>query len=329
MLLAGEATPIATGVPVTPVPYARFADQAGVNNDCPAGYGRVTDTADPSYAGISENMRLCVRGPRPSAGAEDTRDQVVRVGSGASAFWMDRYEATVFDRTGVRAGGYASLNNNGQWASPAQVDSLPARSVRSVVPSSGVTWFQAMSLCRASGKRLMRRDEWFAAADGLADGDVVHPTNDGNTDPRHCNTAGSRIRATGTADLCQSTWGVQDMIGNLWEWTDEWYATGGVVDPTAISSDAGTRFNGRRINPNLTSDTSGGWPSEYGGDSTSNVGSVVYRGPGTPNVVGIPAAALRGGNLNSGGLAGVFALSLDSAPTDTDSSIGFRCVIPR
>jgi len=75
-----------TPVSVTPVPYARFADQAGVNNDCPAGYLRATD------ATFVEPMRLCQR--KRSDGT--VYDEVVRVGTGGAAFWIDRYEASIW-----------------------------------------------------------------------------------------------------------------------------------------------------------------------------------------------------------------------------------------
>lgn len=75
----GEVLTPDGGVRITPVPYARFADQVGVNNDCPAGYAIANDTALPVGA------TLCRRGV----------DQIVKVGQGATAFWIDRYEANV------------------------------------------------------------------------------------------------------------------------------------------------------------------------------------------------------------------------------------------
>jgi len=61
---------------VNPVPYARFADQARVNNDRPAGYARVT--GDPTVLG-GMAVILCRRGrdevddlvePRGDGGAD-------------------------------------------------------------------------------------------------------------------------------------------------------------------------------------------------------------------------------------------------------------------
>ena len=59
------------------VPYAKFADQAGTP-ECPAGYGRVVEARRPEII-------VCKKGA----------DEVVRVGTGKTAFWIDRYEASV------------------------------------------------------------------------------------------------------------------------------------------------------------------------------------------------------------------------------------------
>ena len=39
----------------------------------------------------------------------------------------------------------------------------------------------------------------------------------------------------------------------------------------------------------------------------------------------IPAASIRGGNWNNGSNAGVFALNLNNAPSNSNNNIGFRC----
>ncbi len=291
------------GAPITPVPYARFADQAGNNNDCPAGYALVSS---------SGGLALC---NRTFAGG---RDEVVKVGRGATAFWVDRYEAAVSTQTGAIVTSYAVLEDNGQWAAaPAgSRESLMAVSRPNVTPSTNVTWFQARALCRASGKRLMTRDEWFAAADGMTrvETSTTHNCNVSNT------PAGPRM--TGMGDRCASTWGAHDMVGNLWEWTDEWYA--GVGALTALPPSTGSavpNVSGRRVN-----DAADVWPPTYGGDRTWNISSVVSNT--ADNQIGIPSAAIRGGNWSAGTQAGVFSLYLGLGPSGRDAGIGFRCVSP-
>lgn len=281
-------------VNVTPVPYARFADQAGVDNDCPAGYQRVvTSSAD----GFSEDRvrRLCILGP-----TSNPTDEVVRVGSGATAFWIDRFEASVRDRAGAAAD-ISRLSANGQWYPGTLAPPLLARSVRGVSPAIYVTWFQAQELCRASGKRLPTGEEWLAAASG---------TVDSATNCNVSSTTGARV--TSAQSSCVSAWGAVDMIGNLWEWTVEWDA--GVGQANRLDS----------------------WPSsipQYNGDGLWNVASRANPFPaGTPDagpVTGIPSSIRRGGDYQSGAWSGVFAWNADVGPSHSAPSEGFRCVVPR
>ncbi len=301
VLQSGESAPIATGISVTPVPYARFADQAGVNNDCPAGYERGALTTD--TPGI-----VCVR--NVVLGTVTVRDEVVKVGSGASAFWVDRYEAGVFHRTtGAQLGALSmtgtppdniesvGLSRSGQHAPGA----APVLAISRVgFPTVNVTWFQANEACRASGKRLLTRSEWFAAAGGTPDSSAL------------CNTGTSAPATPLPTGACASSVGALGMIGNVSEWTDEWYANAGTV--SSIVND-----------PTPTSP----WPAGYGDgqDRTWNVGSYVERGGGV--VTGMPAAAIRGGTWGNGDSGGVFALSLDFGPSVWRDYLGFRCAIQR
>lgn len=309
-----------TPVPVTPVPYARFADQAGVNNDCPAGYALASDTA------FTGDMRLC---QRKRADGTTVYDDVVRVGTGAAAFWIDRYEALVTagpEGQGPEFGGYTATDDygdvfpdNGQWTTRRYAVSTALPSGRT--PSRFITWFQADAACRASGKRLPTGSEWLAAARGTPDPGV----SDGAGG--RCRTMSDSPRAPGLASAtgttagvrCVSAWGAEDMIGNLSEWTDEWYSGAG----SALSFTTTPAINPTYVlNPTSASP----WPSGFGDDLTRNVNSYVSNGPS--NVSGIPAAATRGGAWDSGPGAGVFALFLFRGPSDAGATLGFRCVVP-
>ncbi|MBI5545831.1 MAG: SUMF1/EgtB/PvdO family nonheme iron enzyme [Deltaproteobacteria bacterium] len=244
--------------------------------DCPSGY-----TKDPSATDIV----LCKKGV----------DEVVKIGAGATAFWADRYEASVWDAatgTGTQYGASAddypnTFPDTGKWTAP-----LYAVSKVAVRPSAFLTWFQASEACRAGGKRLPSGSEWLAAAMGTPDLATL------------CSKTGAGTGTdTGASPQCMSRWGAQDMIGNLWEWTDEWYP--GVGDATSTPG--------------------GAWPAGYGG-GTANVSSKVYGNSGA--TAGLPAATLRGGSWRDP-WSGVLALLLDSAPSRTQPSFGLRCVIPR
>jgi len=296
---------IVRGANVNPVPYAHYASVAGQYGtpDCPVGYSRETDAATPPGRWYCRDVY---------------GDDIVRVGDGPSAFWIDRYEATIWmTRGGVVTGGRRLFDNetdfdatrfprNGQWRSgTATMPVLPPAYALSVtgginVPARWVTWFQAQEACRASGKRLPTGEEWLAAAQGTMDPGVSSGAGG------QCVTMGSAPRNAGGGMLCRSGWGAQDMIGNVMEWTAEWYAA--------------------PVGPALASEVADAWGMDFGSDSTRNVISVAF---GSGAVRRVPTAALRGGHFGSGASAGIFGLNLGDAPSNAFALYGFRCVIPR
>lgn len=283
---------------------ARLDAVADPDSPCPAGY---------ESAGLAEtflpNSVLCRKG----------RDEVVKVGAGRSTFWVDRYEASAWTTPDAQNGtqledadetsfSAAGLPKNGQGRG------VFALSVRNVMPSRNLTWFQALEACAATGKALPTGPEWVRAARGTED-----PTNgnDGLAGGNNrCNTqsAGPRPtnKALGNAQVasCVSDWGAEEMIGNLWEWTSDWYAS---------TLSGATHMNQR-------------WPGEYGGDSTLGISSWAVTSAtsgGSTWQQGLPAGAQRGGSWENGTLAGVFDLHLQNSPSVAHSSTGFRCVLPR
>lgn len=246
-------------------------------------------------------------------------DEVVRVGRGHSAYWIDRYEATVWDNPdGSGAQRFAATDDttanfpkNGHVVVP-----LYALSVAGKLPSSSMTWFQAAEACAASGKRLPTNYEWQLAVSTIVDSGPVDGTI--NAD-RRCNTLSLGARSTGNAigstreTSCVSRWGAEDMVGNLWEWTADWHA--GLGDLT------NTAFEGAQM-----------WPDDgahpYGEDGTWNIASSAYSSEAGV-VPSLPAVALRGGGWLTGIRAGAFALSLNNPPSAYAESFGFRCVVTR
>jgi hypothetical protein len=108
------ATEVAMNQAINPVPYARYAERVGTS-DCPTGYEK--DSAA-SVGAITVCYRI-VATERPMV---THRDEVVRVGSGATAFWIDRYESSAIGRNGTSYGGigdpsWGPLLRSGRWLS--------------------------------------------------------------------------------------------------------------------------------------------------------------------------------------------------------------------
>ena len=279
--------------------------------------GPMGDAGPPGPSGAAAPTPMCPYGytqgmPQSSivcsgSGAADalvsTSDTLVRVGVGRSAFWIDQFEAVLVGPGNAIVpdpATVAAFPQNGQWAGAMPV--YHAESRTGVQPTINITWFQANTACRASGKRLPTGSEWLESARGTAD--PGSSTGSGGA----CVTQGTALRLTGGGTACVSGWGAQDMIGNAWEWTDEWYA--------GLGNAAGAT----RSTP---------WPdSTYGGDETINITSNAYNGVAT--VQGAPTAGLRGGGISDGAQAGIFALDVQNAPSDWHNAIsGFRCVLPQ
>lgn len=207
----------------------------------------------------------------------------------------------------------AAFPKHGNWTKP-----LFACAIEGVMPSHSMTWFQAQQACAASGKHMITNGEWQAAVAGTLDPGANNGWHNGR-----CNTyAGSLgVRPTGSAggagprsseDRCVSRYGVEDMIGNLWEWVDLWGQAGKVsadFDPTKPPSV---------------------WPSTYGDgdDRSANVNGEAF-GPKPDGsldwVAGLPFAAFRGGRWVGQSGAGAFDFQAQYGPSYWDAGVGLRC----
>jgi formylglycine-generating enzyme required for sulfatase activity len=102
------------------------------------------------------------------------------------------------------------------------------------LPVEQVSWDQAQAYCQAIGGRLPTEAEWeYAARAGSGQsryGDIGRVA-------WYSGNRGSRTHEVARKEA--NAWGLYDMLGNVWEWTADWYgsyAPGSTVDPTGPAS---------------------------------------------------------------------------------------------
>ncbi len=88
------------------------------------------------------------------------------------------------------------------------------------VPQTNVTYSQAQELCEGVGKRLCSLEMWQGACASNKKFRFPYGVEFKN---EYCNSYGNRGKAAPSGDFfnCKSQFGIYDMSGNVWEWTDQ------------------------------------------------------------------------------------------------------------
>jgi len=136
------------------------------------------------------------------------------------AYYIDEYEVTNFQ--------YKKFNDASSGRSPRHWRNRTFPEGKSDHPVVYVTWENANDYCHWAGKRLPTDQEWEKAARGT-DGRLF-PWGDefdiskANT-PLRWKEIGSFGDTTpvGSFEEGKSPYGLYDVSGNVWEWTDSWY----------------------------------------------------------------------------------------------------------
>jgi|GEM_PF-1047852 len=139
------------------------------------------------------------------------------------AFWIDRTE--------VSNGQYVNCVNAGVCAPPVYrgfYDVFDSKYID--YPIVDVTWHDANSYCEWVNRRLPTEAEWEKAARGI-DG-RTYPWGNGDLSCQFANAlecvpwsreAFYNLAPVGSYPNGASPYGALDMIGNVWEWVEDWY----------------------------------------------------------------------------------------------------------
>lgn len=150
-------------------------------------------------------------------------------------YWLDRTPVTVADyATFIQAGGY----HQHQWWHPQGWDWIQTHSITQplywrhdlagrTTPVCGVSWYEAHAYASFVGKRLPTEYEWERAARWHPSQPdlLLYPWGNEALTDRHCNFGGSQAGVTpvGAYPAGRSASGCDDLLGNVWEWTNSWF----------------------------------------------------------------------------------------------------------
>lgn len=150
-------------------------------------------------------------------------------------FWIDQTPVTVAAYAEfMAAGGY----HNSQWWHPdgwrwrqrreiTQPLYWPDPLTTPTAPVCGVSWYEADAYACFVGKRLPTEAEWERAAGWHPTQQMMQPMpwGDAPLSDRHGNFGGRQhgVTPVGQFPAGRSATGCDDLLGNVWEWTNSWF----------------------------------------------------------------------------------------------------------
>ena len=226
--------------------------------------------------------------------------EMVFVPSANGGFCIDRFEVSPGSDCPVG-------ETNNQADSRKNMTSMDCKpiSVKGSQPWIYISQTQAREACARVGKRLPTNKEWLSASLGTPDKNSLWEEDD-------CQVARNWKKQpgkTGSGEKCVSSFGVFDMIGNIWEWTDETLEDG-ILDGKKLPESG---FVYELNEDGIASETGSKLVDNYNNDYfwIKNKGS---------------RAVARGGFFSNEEKAGIYSAYLVSKPSYTGVGVGFRCV---
>jgi formylglycine-generating enzyme required for sulfatase activity len=162
----------------------------------------------------------------PPGDRDGGRDEYPRHEVLLDTFWIDQFEVTngryveFVKSAGHRVPQNPTNPTRNLWQGDSITESLAER------PVINVDWFDADAYCKWAGKRLPTEAEWEKAAKGTSDRRFPW----GNVEPtaKHLNynqrwIGEKTLMPVGSYEAGKSPYGLYDVVGNVWEWVNDWY----------------------------------------------------------------------------------------------------------
>ena len=208
-----KVVPTPTPVPAPPTPTPR-------PTPTPAPSPAPEETAEPTAPPVTDIMIEIPAGPFTMGSDTGDPDEAPVHEVDLPAFEIDQLEVINADFAQfVEATGYQT-DAEKEGRSKNWRDDAEGKDNHPVVR---VSWNDAVAYCEWLGKRLPTEAEWEKAARGT-DG-RTYPWGD-EWDSSKANVKETGLRGTaavGSFGTGVSPYGVEDMAGNVWEWTADWY----------------------------------------------------------------------------------------------------------